>query len=60
MSYPSRSPVDIGALSGLHSGAAGINDAGTVVGYMQPRSGVQDAFRWTAGGGMQRLPARQK
>jgi probable HAF family extracellular repeat protein len=55
---PGEAAVDLGTLGGLHSKANAVSDRGVVVGSSDTATpGEQVAFRWTATGGMQRLPA---
>ena len=49
--------VDLGTLGGTSSYAAAINNANTVVGWSETRSGGTHAFRWTAAEGMVDLGA---
>jgi probable HAF family extracellular repeat protein len=57
VSYPDGPTRDLGTMGGVRSGGADVNEAGTVVGFVQPHNGTQDAFRWTASGGMTKLAA---
>src|SRR5688500_5396168 len=41
--------IDLGTLGGVGSGAAGINEAGSVVGTTSTSWGEPHAFRWSAG-----------
>ena len=47
-----RTPVDLGTLGGLSSGANALNTAGHVVGAAQNGAGDYRAFRWTSTSGM--------
>ncbi|MEO6467667.1 MAG: hypothetical protein ABIP21_01100, partial [Acidimicrobiia bacterium] len=47
-----RTPIDLGTLGGLSSGANALNTAGHVVGAAQNGAGDDRAFRWTSTGGM--------
>jgi probable HAF family extracellular repeat protein len=46
---------EIGSLGGSDSFANAINNSGMIVGYSSLASGIDDAFLWTSGGGMQDL-----
>jgi probable HAF family extracellular repeat protein len=57
VSYPDGPTRDLGTMGGVRSVADDVNEAGTVVGFVQSLTGVQNAFRWTAAAGMRKLPA---
>jgi probable HAF family extracellular repeat protein len=48
--YSAGAIVNLGTLGGADSAAAGINDAGQVVGRSKTSAGVNHAFVWTPGG----------
>jgi len=48
---------EIGSLGGSDSFANAVNNSGMIVGYSSLPSGIDDAFLWTSGGGMQDLGA---
>lgn len=53
--YQNGTATDLGTLGGNESGALAVNNAGTVVGWAQNSQGREQAFLYTAGGGMQAL-----
>jgi probable HAF family extracellular repeat protein len=51
----SYSVTDLGTLGGISSQAFAVNASGEVTGVSDVGSGIEDAFLWTAAGGMQDL-----